>query len=47
MNKEIRLKKIQEIINRDIANPFGKQEIPWEDDLVSMNVYKIPLNLLV
>lgn len=47
MNKEIRIQKIQEIIDRDSQNPFGKQEIPWEDDLESMNVYKIPLNLLV
>ncbi len=47
MNKETRTQKIQEIIDRDQANPFGKQEIPWEDDLITMNVYKIPLNLLV
>lgn len=47
MNKEVRIQKIQEIIQRNQADPFGKQEIPWEDDLVSMNVYKIPLNLLV
>jgi hypothetical protein len=47
MNKEVRIKKIQEIIDRDSSNPFGKQEIPWEDDLTTMNVYKIPLNLLV
>ena len=47
MNKEVRTQKIQDIINRDSENPFGKQEIPWEDDLVTMNVYKIPLELLV
>jgi len=47
MNKEVRIQKIQDIINRDSKDPFGKQEIPWEDDLVSMNVYKIPLDLLV
>lgn len=47
MNKEVRIKKIQEIIDRNQSDPFGKQEIPWEDDLVTMNVYKIPLNLLV
>ena len=41
MNKETRTQKIQEIIDRDQANPFGKQEIPWEDDLITMNVYKI------
>jgi hypothetical protein len=47
MNKEIRIQKIQEIIDRDIKNPFGKLEIPWEDDLQTMEVYKIPLNFLV
>lgn len=47
MNKDVRIKKIQEIIDRNQSDPFGKQEIPWEDDLVTMNVYKIPLDLLV
>lgn len=47
MNKETRIQKIQEIVDRERDNPFGKQEIPWQDDLVTMNVYKIPLNLLV
>ena len=47
MNKETRIQKIDEIINRDKDNPFNKIEIPWEDDLVTMNVYKIPLDLLV
>ena len=47
MNKEVRIQKIQEIIDRNQSDPFGKQEIPWEDDLVTMNVYKIPLDLLV
>lgn len=47
MNKETRIQKIEEIINRDKDNPFNKVEIPWEDDLVTMNVYKIPLELLV
>lgn len=47
MNKETRIQKIDEIINRDKNNPFNKIEIPWEDDLVTMNVYKIPLDLLV
>lgn len=47
MNKETRIQKIDEIINRDKENPFNKIEIPWEDDLVTMNVYKIPLDLLV
>lgn len=47
MNKEVRIQKIQEIIDRNQSDPFGKQEIPWEDNLVTMNVYKIPLDLLV
>jgi len=47
MNKEIRIQKIQEIIDRNCEDPFGKQEIPWDDDLITMNVYKIPLNFLV
>jgi len=47
MNKEVRIQKIQDIIDRDQSDPFGKQEIPWEDGLITMNVYKIPLNLLV
>lgn len=47
MNKEVRIQKIQGLIDRNQSDPFGKQEIPWEDDLVTMNVYKIPLDLLV
>lgn len=45
MNKEVRIQKIQEIIDRN--DPFGKMEIPWEDQLKSMEVYKIPLDYLV
>ena len=47
MNAITRTKKIDEIIQRNSENPFGKLEIPWEDDLQTMNVYKIPLNYLV
>jgi hypothetical protein len=47
MNKETRIQKIQEIINRDRANPFGKIEIPWNDVLEPKNVYLIPLEYLV
>ena len=47
MNKETRIQKIQEIIDRDKNDPFGKVEIPWEDVLVTKNVYKIPLAYLV
>lgn len=47
MNKETRIIKIQEIIERDKHNPFGKMEIPWEDGLIPKNVYKIPLIYLI
>ena len=47
MNKQTRIDKIQEIIKRDKESPFGKLEIPWEDGLQSMEVYKIPLDYLV
>jgi hypothetical protein len=45
MNKETRIKKIQEIIERD--KPFGNQEIPWMGVLVSKNVFQIPLKTLI
>ena len=44
MNRDTRIKKIQDVMKQD---PFGKQEIPWEDALQSMNVYKVPLEYLV
>lgn len=44
MNRETRIQKIQEIIDRE--EPFLKEEIPWKDDLVAMDVYKIPLKYL-
>ena len=47
MNKETRIKKISEIIDRDKADPYGKQDIPWEDALKPMDVYKIPLDYLI
>lgn len=47
MNKETRIKKISEIIERDKANPYGKQDIPWEDVLKPMDAYKIPLDYLI
>lgn len=46
MKKEVRIKKIQDITDSD-ANIMGRIEIPWKDDLVSQNVYKIPLDYLV
>ena len=45
MNKDTRIKKIEEIINK--KEPFGRLEIPWEDGLESMDVYKIPLDYLI
>lgn len=47
MNKETRIKKISEIIDRDKANPYGKQDIPWEDVLEPRDVFKIPLEYLI
>jgi hypothetical protein len=45
MNKETRIKKISEIVDR--GNPYGKQDIPWEDELAPKDVFKIPLEYLV
>jgi hypothetical protein len=47
MNKETRIQKIVEIIDREKSRPYGITDIPWEDVLKPMPVYKIPLNLLV
>jgi hypothetical protein len=48
MNKETRIKKIQEVIERNKVNKdLLKQEIMWEDQLESKTVYKIPLDYLV
>lgn len=44
MNKDTRIEKIQEIVDRV---PFMTQEIPWQGKLEAMNVYKVPLELLV
>ncbi|HAM88484.1 MAG: hypothetical protein US83_C0004G0097 [Candidatus Falkowbacteria bacterium GW2011_GWC2_38_22] len=44
MDKETRIKKIGEVIKQE---PFGNQEIPWQDKLESMDVFKIPLDCLV
>ncbi len=45
MNKKTRTEKIAETLER--SKPYGKQDIPWEDVLVPMDVYKIPLDYLV
>jgi len=47
MDKAVRTQKIHEIIERDKNNPYLEIEIPWEDGLKPMKVYKIPLELLV
>lgn len=47
MNKQSRITRIQEIVDRDKDKPFGKLEVPWEDGLLSIEVYKIPLDYLV
>ncbi len=47
MNKETRIQKIAQIIKRDKENPYGRQDIPWEDKLEPMPVYKIPLDCLI
>lgn len=44
MNKATRIQKIAEILQTE---PLGHQEIVWQDNLQSMPVYKIPLNVLV
>ena len=44
MNRDNRIEKIQEIVDREA---FMTQEIPWQGKLETMNVYKIPLDLLV
>lgn len=46
MNKETRIQRIAEILERKDSS-HGGIEIPWEDALVLMPVYKIPLNYLI
>ncbi|MDB5257656.1 MAG: hypothetical protein JWM14_2351 [Chitinophagaceae bacterium] len=50
MTKDARIQKIEEIVKRENQNPdgpYGKVDIPWEDALSPMAVYKIPLEYLV
>lgn len=47
MNKETRIQKIAQILERDKNQPYGRQDIPWEDKLEPMPVYKIPLEYLI
>lgn len=44
MNKEARIKHIEKITQ---GEEFGRIELPWEDELRSMPVFKIPLKYLV
>lgn len=45
MNKETRIQKIGEILARNDAS-LGGIEIPWQDDLILKQVYKVPLEYL-
>ncbi len=45
MNKDARITKIQEVIDR--KQPIGNMEILWEGKLQSRNVFNIPLEYLV
>lgn len=47
MDQQTRIKKIEEIISLERDKPFGMLEIPWQDSLRTMQVYKIPLSYLV
>ncbi|HHU98138.1 MAG: hypothetical protein RBR61_10070 [Sulfurimonas sp.] len=48
MNKEVRIQKIQEIINRDKnRDDLLNHEIMWERQLVKKKVYNIPLTYLI
>ncbi len=44
MNKETRIENISEILKQE---PYAQKEIMWQDDLVVMPVYKIPLKYLL
>lgn len=45
MNKQTRIDKIQEY--QDNHDPMGRIEIPWDDKLEPMDIYKIPLEYLI
>lgn len=47
MNKETRIQKIAQVIERDKEKPYGRMDIPWKDKLEPMSVYQIPLDCLV
>lgn len=45
MNKEIRKQQILKIKRDD--RPIGRMDIPWKDKLEPMDVYQVPLDILV
>ena len=45
MNKEVRKQQIIKI--KKTEKPIGRIDIPWKDKLESMDVYQIPLDILV
>lgn len=47
MNQETRIAQIEAVIEQSKDKPFGSQEIPWKNQLTTMNVYQIPLDCLV
>jgi len=47
MNKDTRIQKIAEIVQRDKDNPHGLVDILWQDDLQPMPVFKIRLDSLI
>ena len=47
MNKETRIKNIEQVIEQNKNKPFGKQEIPWMGNLKTENVYLVPLKYLI
>lgn len=47
MNKTTRIEKIAQNVEIYKNNPYGKQDIPWEDKLIPMSVYQIPLEDLI
>ena len=45
MNKETRKQQILKIKNNE--KPIGRIDIPWKDKLEPMDVYQIPLDILI
>ncbi len=47
MNKQNRIQSIERVVLSNEKEPYGIMEVPWEDGLKPMKVYKIPLEYLV